>query len=193
MPSLDFITQQKTFMKHTFKTLMATLILALALSTTANAGGSTNIPPDKSSPELQRIKSLAGRWTTVTSMFGKKNQRLYTEYQVTAAGSAVLERIFPDTPYEMVSMYYDDDHGKLAMTHYCIMHNRPTLKLASISPDTITMDVKKVEGLKSKKDPSMGGMTLHFKDKNHFETTCKGRGKGKEKEEPMTMAYTRVR
>lgn len=178
-------------MKHTFKTLMMTLIFALAFFTVANAGD-VNRTPDNSSPELQRIKSLAGRWTTVTSMFGKKNQRMYTEYQVTAAGSAVLERIFPGTPQEMVSLYYDDNHGKLAMTHYCIMHNRPTLKLATSTPDSISMKVAKVEGLKSKKDPSMGGMTIHFKDKDHFETTCKGRGKGTEKDAPMTMAYTRV-
>ncbi len=175
-------------MKKVLTVLMIGWILTLS---TAAQAGEGKPPADTSSPELQRIKSLAGRWTTTTSMFGKKNQRLSTEYQVTSAGSAVLEKIFPGTPQEMISVYYDDNHGKLAMTHYCIMRNRPTLKLASSSPDTLTMKVTKIEGLKN--DPSMGGMTIHFKDKNHFTTTCKEKGQGKDKEAPMTMEYARVR
>ena len=176
-------------MKKIFKTLFASWMVMMAFSAIVQAHD-TQLPAEKSSAELNRIKSLAGKWTSTSSMFGKKNQRLYTEYSVTAAGSAVLERIFPGTPQEMVSVYYDDDHGKLTMTHYCILHNRPTLKLANSStPDTFTMKLAKLEGLKSKTDHSMGEIEIHFKDKNHFETTCKGKGK----EAPMTMAYTRVR
>ena len=179
-------------MKKMFKALLAVWLI-LAFSPMVHAGDTMKLPPDTSSPEFKRIKSLAGRWTTTTSMFGKKNQRMFTEYKVTADGSAVLESIFPGTPQEMVSVYYDDDHGKLAMTHYCIMHNRPTLKLAGSTADTLTMNVSKVEGLKSKSDHSMGEISIHFKDKNHFESTCKGRGKGADKQPPMTMQYTRVR
>lgn len=177
-------------MKPIFKILLTTWVFMLVLSPALRAGGDHEVPPDNSSAELNRIKSLAGRWTTTTSMFGKKNQRMYTEYEVTAGGSAVLERIFPGTPQEMISVYYDDKHGKLAMTHYCIMRNRPTLKLAKSTEDTLTMDVTKVEGVKSKKDPSMGAVTIRFKDKNHIEQTCSSNDKGKEK--PMTMEYTRV-
>ncbi len=179
-------------MKKIFKVLMVSWVLAMAFSSTVRAD-EMQIPPDKSSAELERIKGLAGRWSSTTSMFGKPNERVYAEYEVTAGGSAVLERIFPGTPHEMISVYYDDNKGKLAMTHYCIMRNRPILKLTKTSEDSITMDVAKVEGLKSKDDRSMGAMTIHFKDKNHFESTCYGRGKGAEKEPPMTMEYTRVK
>ena len=180
-------------MKQIFKVLLAAWVFMMALTFMVRAEDMPKPPPDKSSAELNRIKALAGRWSSTTSMFGTPNERVYTEFEVTAGGSAVLERIFPGTPQEMISVYYDNDKGKLAMTHYCIMRNRPTLKLVGSSEDTITMDVAKVEGLKSKKDPSMGAMTIHFKDKNHFESTCRGRGKGAEKEAPMTMEYTRVR
>lgn len=183
-------------MKHVFKVVIIASVLWLTLSTGANAGsnaGGMDLPPDNSSPELQQIKNLAGRWSTVTSMFGKKNQRMFTEYQVTAGGSAVLERIFPGTPYEMVSVYYDDDHGKLAMTHYCIMRNRPTLKLAHSTADTITLHLDKISGAKSKKDESMGDLEITFRDKNHMAQTCDGQGKGKNKTAPMTMEFTRVR
>ena len=176
-------------MKQIFKTLFVTCVLMVALSAVTSAEN-PKPPADTSSAELNRIKSLAGRWTATTSMFGKPNQRIYTEFEVTSGGSAVFERIFPGKPEEMISVYYDDK-GKLAMTHYCIMRNRPTLKLSSSSADTLTMDVKKIEGVKSKNDPSMGGLTIQFKDKNHIVETCKHNGKGHEK--PMTIEYSRVR
>ena len=150
-------------------------------------------PPDVSSPELNRMKSLAGRWTSTTSMFGKKDEKVFTEYTVTAGGSAVLEKIFPGTPNEMVSVYYDDDQGKLAMTHYCMMRNRPFFTLAKSDAKEITLDVLKVEGLKSKDDPSMGAITLHFEDKDHFSSTCGSRGKAEGDAGPMTMRFTRVK
>lgn len=178
-------------MKRIFKVLIAGWVLTMVFPSTVRAE-EMQVPPDNGSAELRRIKELAGRWTSITSMFGKPNERVYTEYEVTAGGSAVLERIFPGTPQEMISVYYDDK-GKLAMTHYCIMRNRPNLKLVNSSQDTITMNVTKVEGLKSKNERSMGGITIHFKDKNHFESTCRGRGKGAEKEPPMTMEFTRVK
>jgi hypothetical protein len=38
----------------------------------------------------------------------------------------------------------------------------------------------------------MGAMTLRFKDKDHFESTCSSRGKDADKHPPMTMEFTRV-
>ena len=78
----------------------------------------------------------------------REKRGVYTEYSITAGGSAVLEKIFPDTPHEMVSVYYDDDHGKLAMTHYCMMRNRPSFSLVKKDGNTLKLDVTKVEGLK---------------------------------------------
>ena len=150
-------------------------------------------PADNSSAELKRIKNLAGRWTSTTSMFGKENEQVFVEYEVTSGGSAVLEKIFPGTPQEMISVYYDDNDGKLAMTHYCMMRNRPQLKLASSNKNTINMDIVKVDGLQSPDEPSMGAMSIKFKDKDHIIISCKGRGKGSEDQKPHTMEYTRVK
>ena len=148
-------------------------------------------PPNISSPELNRIKALEGRWSSTTSMFGKKDERVFTEYAITAGGSAVVETIFPGTPQEMVSIYYDDDHGRLAMTHYCMMRNRPHFSLASSDLKSIKLDVTKVEGLKSKDEASMGPITLNFEDADNFSTTCQG--DGKDESPPMTMRFTRVK
>lgn len=151
------------------------------------------VPPNVSSPELERMKSLAGRWTSTTSMFGKKDEQVFTEYAITAGGSAVVETIFPGTPHEMMSVYFDDDQGRLAMTHYCMMRNRPHFTLAESNKDTIKLDVTKVEGLKSKVDPSMGAITLHFEDKDHFTSTCEGGGKSEGEKKPVAMRFTRVK
>ena len=150
-------------------------------------------PPDTSSAELNRIKALEGKWKSITSMFGKENEEVFTEYKVTAGGSAVLETIFPGTPQEMVSVYFDNDQGKLAMTHYCIMRNRPHFSLVESMKNEIKLDVTKVAGLKSKDAPSMGAITLKFKDEDHFSSTCDSRGKVEPKQEPMTMHFTRVK
>lgn len=150
-------------------------------------------PPDISSAELNRIKALEGKWKSTTSMFGKENQEVFTEYKISAGGSAVIETIFPGTPQEMVSVYYDDDHGKLAMTHYCMMRNRPYFSLAKSTDDEIKLDVIKVEGLKSKDAPSMGAITLKFEDENQFSSTCESGDKSDHKHDPMTMNFTRVR
>lgn len=176
-----------------------TLILVFSLMTQV-VGCAANVEKakpmevqtDNSSRELQLIKSLAGRWTSTTSMFGKENEKVFTEYSITAGGSAVLERIFPGTPQEMVSVYYDDDNGKLAMTHYCMLRNRPYFKLEKSGPDEIKMDVIKIEGNTSKDTPSMGAMTIKFEDNNHFISTCEGEGKEKGKKEAHSMRYTRV-
>jgi hypothetical protein len=179
-------------MKQIIKFIFIVWTLMISLPSTIHAD-TMQPPPNISSAELNRIKSLEGRWKGTTSMFGTPNEKIYVEYEVTSGGSAVLERIFPGTSKEMISVYYDDNHGKLAMTHYCIMRNRPTLKLASSTKDTITMDVAKVDGLKSKDDPGMGAVSIYFKDIDHIASTCEGRGKGKKKEQPVTIEYTRVK
>lgn len=180
----------KSFFRVSALLLMFTATVALADEAEIHKGHSPR--PDESSPELSRIKSLAGRWKSTTSMFGKENEEVFTEYSITAGGSAVLERIFPDTPNEMVSVYYDDDKGKLAMTHYCLMRNRPQFTLVKSEDDEIKLDVTSVGGLKSKDDPSMGAITIKFEDKDRFTTTCESRSDAKDKQAPMTMQYTRV-
>ena len=147
-------------------------------------------PADTSSAELNKMKTLEGRWKSTTSMFGTENQEVFTEYRVTAGGSAVMETIFPGTPHEMVSVYYDDDDGKLAMTHYCMMRNRPHFTLGASSKNEFKFDVTKVEGLVSEDTPSMGAITLRFIDDNRIASTCES-GNGDE-HAPMTVEYTRV-
>ena len=72
------------------------------------------------SKELERVKQLAGRWEGISQEEGKEAEPAVVEYKVTSGGSAVVETLFPGTPHEMVSVYHDE-HGKVAMTHYCML------------------------------------------------------------------------
>src|SRR5262245_21061926 len=82
-----------------------------------------------SSPEFEKMKSLVRTWQGKTDM-GQGPIDLTVRYRLLAGGSVLEERVFEGTPNEMVTMYYDQG-GKLAMTHYCMMGNRPGMVLKS--------------------------------------------------------------
>ena len=66
--------------------------------------------------------------------------KITVKYRLLAAGSVIEERVFPEMPNEMVTMYFDKD-GKLALTHYCIMGNRPAMVLKASDAKTLRLDL----------------------------------------------------
>src|SRR5689334_11531769 len=116
-------------------------IFALGLLASTMVFAADMAPMPKGSAEFERIKQLAGRWNGTAH--GDNNMPgMSVEYKVTGGGSAVEERLFPGTPHEMVSMYYDEN-GKLTMTHYCMIGNRPKMTLESASPTQIVLNLSK--------------------------------------------------
>jgi hypothetical protein len=81
------------------------------------------------SPELQKIKALAGRWEGTTFREREGTNPAVVTYEVTAGGSAVIERLFPGTAREMTTVYHDDSSGRLVAAHYCNAANQPRLRL----------------------------------------------------------------
>src|ERR1043165_233836 len=112
----------------------ATLLLATAGWLNAGEPGQ----PKAGSPEFERMKTLVGTWQGKTDM-GHGPIEMTVQYRVLAAGSVLEERVFAGTPNEMVTMYYDKD-GKLALTHYCMMGNRPAMALKAADDKTLTFD-----------------------------------------------------
>lgn len=133
--------------------------------------------PVKRSAEFERIKSLVGKWTGKVDM-GQGPIDMVAEYRVIASGSVIEERVFPGTPQEMVTMYYDKD-GKLAMTHYCMLGNRPQMKLKSSDAKSITLDFDEACGIDAKKECHMNAMTIGFVDADTITTSCKALMDGK--------------
>jgi hypothetical protein len=130
------------------------------------------------SADFERLKTLVGTWTGKTDM-GQGPVDLTIEYRLVAGGSVLEERSAPGTPMEMVTMFYDKG-GKLALTHYCVMGNRPEMAVQSSDARSITFDFDSCCAIDPKKDTHMHGMTLQFDDADTITTSCKVLVGGKE-------------
>ena len=117
--------------------------------------------PYVGSAEFERMKGLAGTWKGTHEMAGNPSSEATVEYSVTSNGSAVVEKLFPGTPHEMISVYHDKS-GKLAMTHYCGLGNRPEMKSVSSTPNEIKLDFSGPSDIDVAKDAHMHALTLTF-------------------------------
>ena len=118
-------------MKTKITSVVATLLLAAAVAATAGEPPK----PKPSSPEFERMKSMVGTWKGLVDM-GQGPIEMVSQYRLLAGGSVLEEKVFAGTPNEMTTMYYDQD-GKLALTHYCMLGNRPGMVLKSADARTM--------------------------------------------------------
>ncbi len=169
-------------MKTKFTALFTTLVLAAALA--AHASETDKSKP--TSPEFERMKSLVGSWTGKCDM-GQGPIDMTIQYRLLAGGSVLEERVFAGTPQEMVTMYYDQN-GQLAMTHYCVLGNRPAMKLKSSDAKSIKFDFDATCGINPKKESHMHAMSITFDDADTVTTSCLAIMDGKEMpQKPTTL------
>jgi len=169
-------------MKTKITTLLTALILAASLGTNAGETEKTKT----SSTEFERMKTLVGSWTGKCDM-GQGPIDLSIQYRLLAGGSVLEERCFAGTPSEMVTMYYDKD-GKLAMTHYCMFGNRPSMKIKSADTKTIKFDFDATCGINPNKESHMHAVSITFDDADTITTSCQAIIDGKEApEKPTTL------
>jgi len=76
---------------------------------------------------FERLKALAGDWVSLEDGEMTKKGDLVARYAVTAAGSAVVETVFPGSPHEMVTVYHADG-SDVVLTHYCMEGNQPRMR-----------------------------------------------------------------
>jgi hypothetical protein len=142
------------------KALCIAALLLLAVSGRSSA--SEPKAPPQASPELERMKTLLGTWKGNADM-GQGPMEFTVEYRLVSGGSAIEERIFAGTPKEMVTMYYDRK-GKLSLTHYCMLGNRPGMLLKSADAKTINFDFDPKCGVDAKSETHMHALTIAFED-----------------------------
>jgi hypothetical protein len=116
---------------------------------------------------FDRIKSLSGDWEVTRGPDGHGQHGATVFYKVTAAGSAVQETLFGGTDHEMITLYYVED-GKLALTHYCMLQNRPLMREEKTSnPAQIVLVCPKAENAKIEAEDHMHQVTYTFIDADH--------------------------
>lgn len=169
-------------MKTRMTSVCATLLVAAAVALHAGEPPA----PKPASPEFERMKSLVGTWKGNVDM-GQGPIEMVSQYRLLAGGSVLEEKCFAGTPNEMTTMYYDKD-GKLALTHYCMMGNRPGMVLKSSDDKTLKFDFDKTCGIDPKKESHMHALTLRFDDADTVTASCKAIMDGKEiPEKPTTL------
>ncbi len=116
---------------------------------------------------FELVKTLVGTWQgSKQTLDGQET--ITVEYALTARGTAVIERIFPGTPREMVSLYTQDGH-QMVMTHFCLLGNQPRLKTSSpVMENSITMSYIDGTGMHSMQDKHMHELTLTIIDSRHI-------------------------
>jgi len=140
------------------KSLIVSALLLIVVSTRLSAGEPK--APAQASPEFQRMKSLVSAWKGTADM-GDGPKEFTVEYRVVSGGSSLEERVFAGTPKEMVTMYYDRK-GKLGLTHYCMLGNRPGMLLKSADAKSIVFDFDPKCGVDAKSEMHMHALTITF-------------------------------
>lgn len=163
-------------MKTKIGLFCATLMLVVAVGLKADEPAKA--PAKPASPEFERMKTLVGTWTGKADM-GQGPVEMNTTFRLLAGGTVLEQRVFSGTPNEMITMYYEQN-GTLAMTHYCMLGNRPSMLLKSVDAKTIQFDFDKTCGINTDKESHMHAMSISFDDANTIKTTCKAFIDGKE-------------
>jgi len=143
-----------------------------------------------SSPEFERLKTLVGTWKGKADI-GQGPIDMTVQFRLLAGGTVLEERCFQGTPNEMITMYYDNG-GTLALTHYCMLGNRPGMLLKASDEKTLTFDFDKTCGINPAKESHMHALKIRFEDADTITTSCKAIMDGKElPEHPTTLKRIR--
>ena len=137
--------------------------LIILISQVALAHPNHEAPPMPK--EFDTLKGLVGTWEGKAKMGGDKEELVKVVYELTSGGTAIVEKLMPGTPNEMVTVYHKD--GKtLGMTHYCALGNQPHMMLKKADASTMVFEMTKVQGISSIKEPHMHAVTLTMPDKD---------------------------
>lgn len=148
--------------------IVALVVLCTTLVLVAQPQPAEPEKPDQSKvlPALDRIKALEGEWVFAD---GDNKGKLAVEYQLTSGGHAVMERLFPGTGHEMITMYHLDG-DKIMMTHYCAAGNNPRMHAQPEDPidDKLVFVCSGWSNMSSEEEGHMHALTITFIDDDHF-------------------------
>lgn len=115
--------------------------LILALLACAFLGTGTLLSSLTPTPEplgLEALDGMVGTWV-VADEEGKPTDEVISVVRSTAAGSVLMETLFPGQDHEMITMYYTSGDD-LMLTHYCGCTNHPIMKASRDAEGVIHFD-----------------------------------------------------
>ena len=136
------------------------------------------------------MKKMSKTWTGVMEM-GEEKMDFTVSYQVIAGGSAILEKSFPGTPKEMVSLYHEDG-GKVVMTHYCAFGNQPEMKLIESTDKMFKFDFTGGTNIDPDKSMYMSSVVFTLTGENEMTQAWGMMTEGKEQSKNV-LALTRTK
>ena len=136
---------------------LTTFTVALALC--AGAVQAADAPAGSAREALGRIKTLVGTWDGhIATPDGPPGS---VRYELTGGGNTVVEKLFPGTEHEMMTVYHLDGDRLLA-THYCAMGNQPVMKLEKATPTELSFGFVGGTNLDASKDVHIHSGRLRF-------------------------------
>ena len=143
---------------------------AMALAGCASSSSSstpakvTAATPQQNAALLDQVKQLAGTWEMINA---KGEPEGGSTFDVTSAGFAVREVMFPGSDHEMTNVYHMDG-STLVMTHYCAAGNQPRMRAAMGKPGVLDFKLDSVTNWTGGSQEYMGELTLTIKDRDHI-------------------------
>jgi hypothetical protein len=147
------------------------LLTVAAIGLPAFAAEKRATPSTAKNAAFEKFKALAGDWEVaqMSSDHGMPGGTI--SYKVTAGGAAVVETTFQGTAHEMVTVYYVDTDGGLCLTHYCVLGNRPHMRvLPQTASDTIVFKCRPEDNAAIEAEEHMGQATYTFIDPDHVKS-----------------------
>ncbi|HEV3484016.1 MAG TPA: hypothetical protein VG106_01310 [Vicinamibacterales bacterium] len=145
---------------------------------------------DKKDPNADaafaRLTALVGEWKTED---GKET----LVYELTAGGTAVLEREIAEGRAPMVTLYHRDGE-RLVLTHYCMTGNQPRMVARPYDAGSreLAFEFASATNLASRQAGHMRNMRIRFVDPNQIESEWEFYEGGK-RSMTVSARYTRVR
>jgi len=176
---------------NTQKLILAVVIGLMAFGSFQVAAQEQEQKPYVGSEAFERMKQLVGSWEGTMDM-GKGPAKVTTSYKLTSNGSAIVETVFEGGPHEMVTVYHDDSHHQLNLTHYCMLGNQPKMKLTAMEGKTLTFDLSHDADIDATHDTHMhaGMITFNSHDKITQQWMKFEAGK---KNQVVEIAYSRIK
>lgn len=137
---------------------------------------------DSASQAFELLKSHAGQWQGTAGAEGQEGEPAEIVLKVTAAGSAVVETLFPGTEHEMVSVYHLEQ-GELVMTHYCAAGNQPKMKLVKAENGVLAFDYLSGAGIDTAKDMHMHSAKIDLSQEGKISSSWTGWADGQAQHE----------